>query len=410
MMQTQKRKTLGGLAGTLLLVAWGCTAGESDLGSNKGGGAGGSGADDGTGAHDGTGGTSGGSDSMQGGASHGGSEVAAGRANGGRAGGADPGAGAAPLSGGSGGTDAGAPGSGGSAGTPACDCPYPPILGGDCCTARDACETDGVGCELLRSSIRALRAAGAPGRSDSPEGEAYYDCVSTLSAALVERCAFVEPECGEPAEDYATFGDPGEEGYSECSESETREALRCGEPGSYYGPDCCQRQRCLEDSECASGRCIYRRVQAAELRPEGYPHMTECALLEQGCHCGGIEAGEPHNGYCIGEDEDLERFDCEVESKTCAELLDWDETLLETLTFEEPRASRAVEAYWSCEMKISDELAERCERSDCRETGCRANYTCTACSDPAAETYWFCLDQNATCAALMGQAGAGNSD
>src|SRR5688572_27234424 len=109
-----------------------------------------------------------------------------------------------------------------------CDCPYPPILGGDCCTVRNACETDGVDCELLRDSILTLRAAGRPGRGDSAEDDAYFDCISKLSAALAERCAFVEPECGEPSEDYATFGDPNEEGYSECTDSETRAVLRCG--------------------------------------------------------------------------------------------------------------------------------------------------------------------------------------
>jgi hypothetical protein len=397
MMQTKKRKTLGGLAGSLLLVAWGCSVGESELGSNQAGGAaGGSGADDGTGAEDGSGATSGGSDSAQAGASHGGSGAAAGRANGGTAGSTDPGAagaGAAPLSGGSGGTDAGAPGSGGSAGTPACDCPYPPILGGDCCTARDACETEGVECELLRSSIAALRASDEP--EDAAESDAYHECISKLSDALVERCAFVEPECAEPAEDFATFGEDG--GRSECTESETRELLRCGEPGSYYGPDCCQRQRCLEDSECASGRCVYRRVQSAFLDPNATPHISSCEVLERGCDCSGDEVGEPHNGYCIGADEEIERFDCDVSGKTCEELLDWSDVLHDRSSQDDDIPAAADDDYEACATKILNEVEARCSPKDRCDIDCEEPFECQACQDGSPGTSWVCLEPNVVC-------------
>ena len=360
----------------LLLIAFGCSVDTADLGSNQSGGESGesgeAGSDGGSGAHAG-------------------SRATGGAQNGGRAGSAASGTGG--MAG-----RAGADG-GGRAGAPNCDCPYPPILGGDCCTVRDACETNGVDCELLRDSILALRAAGRPGRGDSAEDDAYYDCISKLSAALAERCAFVEPECGEPSEDYATFGDPNEEGYSECTDGETRAALRCGEPGSYYAPDCCQRQRCVEDGECASGRCVYRRVQSAHLSPNSYPHVVECILVEAGCSCGGIEAGEPHNGYCIGTDEDIARFDCDVRDKTCSELLEWDEVLLYALASEDesvPVPAEGAQDYAACELKISEEIAERCSPPDCRDAGCEAGFTCQACQGPD-KTSWVCIPANSAC-------------
>jgi hypothetical protein len=409
-----KRGRLGGLGISLMLIAWGCTNDRADIGSNQVGGEAGElvesdfDGEAGARAMSGSGGSlpgSGASTQSGGAPSTGGSLVEpAGRS-------AIPGAAGEESTIGMGGAGSGATGSGGNAGSTDCDCPFPTVLGGDCCTARDACATDGVECELLRSSIVALR-AWTPEEWGSPEADARRDCISSLSQALVARCAFVAPECGEPAEDYATFGEEWEEGHSECTESETRGALRCGEPGSNYAPDCCQRQRCLEDSECASGRCIFRRAQTKDADPSAYPHVVVCSLDEQGCRCDGVEAGERHTGYCIGDDEDIAAFDCEVASKSCGELSAWEEELLlsglSSFGIELPQA--AADAYGSCHAKISIELARRCGSEDCRRSGCIGPSECTACPDPEGESQWLCLVSAENCSLLEGFGGWGNAD
>jgi hypothetical protein len=399
-----KRGKLAGLTLALLGVAWGCSIDETDLGSNRVGEGGESGASGADGQTSG----SGGSGAGRGGSTNGGSSAKGGSSSGGSSG---KGTGATGEAGNAGEPSRAGSGSGGSAGAPECSCPYPPLLGGDCCAVRDACETDGVSCEVLRTSIIDLRAWDPPSAWGSDELEDAWSCEEKISVALVERCAFVAPECPGPAEENATFGDPEEQGYSECTDAETRASLRCGEPGSYYAPSCCQRQRCVADEECESGRCIFRRVQSHQ-GPGAYPHISECQVSERGCGCGGPEVAEPHTGYCIGDDEELARFDCDVESKTCEELFAWDDDLLSALGEDSPRLlPEAIEAYWSCEDKVWNELALRCEGAfDCRDTPCPELRACTECPDPEGDSHWLCLRPADTCPQLEGQAGAGSGD
>jgi hypothetical protein len=411
----RKQTRLGLSAGGALFIAWGCSVDETAIGSNHWEGQGGQSAGEGGQSEtSGTGGTTLGSGaSSQGGSSgagRGGSD--SGGTRNGEAG--DAGAPAAGKAG-----SGNASGDGGSSGAQSCECPYPAVLGGDCCAVRDACDTGAVDCETLRQAIIDLRVWEEPEDWGAEEREDLEQCVSDISRALVERCAFVPPnDCGEPAEDFATFGDPIEEGYSECSDAETRAALGCGEPGSYYGPNCCQRKRCLSDDECENARCIYRRAQSVH-SVDPYPHVQECALFGSGCFCSGPAVGEPHIGYCIGEDEDIARFDCEVETKPCEELVAWDEDLLLALEHSNafdsgPYALRqaAVDAYWSCEEKISNELQERCGAPpDCRTGECPfPAWECIACPDPEGGTHYRCASSPDGCPILEGAAGAGSAE
>jgi hypothetical protein len=235
------------------------------------------------------------------------------------------------------------------------------------------------------------------GDGSDDERQAANDCIGTLSDALVERCAFVPPMCPEPAEDYATFGDHGEESYGECTTEETRRALRCDEPGSYYGPTCCQRKRCHEDGVCPNGRCIFSLVQSPYLNP-GAPHVENCQLWPGGCNCAWIEAAEEGTAYCIDDDEDVARFDCDAESRNCAELVEWRDRLVDALeSFPEPSAE-AASAYQACAEKISLALDEHCTGlEDCRTAGCVQGKHCAGCLDSDDVTSWMCLYDGTEC-------------
>ena len=335
-----------------LSLAWGCSVNDADLGSNVAG----RGADSSHAGQD---------------ASHGSSATGAvggsagpdgGTAGRGTSGGRDSGgsAGNAATDGGSDGEPGGNAGDAGSGGTSQCACPYPPILGGDCCTVRDACETDGVTCDELRSSVQTLRTFGV---DEDNYGEPAADCLQAISHALVERCAFVPPMCGEPAEGNATFGERGERGYTECTTEETRAGLQCGELGSYYGPTCCQRKRCHEDGVCPSGRCIYALTQIPNEFLGGYPDATECRLEPEGCTCGWIDVFATNTAYCIGDDEDIARFDCDAPRLTCAELASWHGALVGALESATEPSTEATSAYEACADKISLELEARCPAS-----------------------------------------------
>ena len=370
-----------------LTLGWGCTVNQADLGSNGAGNAGTSAGDAGSSGSQAAGATGGtaGSDTNpgSGGTSNGGNGAQAGT------GATDGGSDGEP--GGSTGNPGGTGGDAGGGGNPQCACPYPPVLGGDCCTAEDACETDGVACDELRRSIQALR-GWDDGDAGDDERQAADECKQAISEALIERCAFVSPECGEPVEDYATFGDHEDEAYSECTTEETSRELNCGEPGSYYAPSCCQRKRCQDDGVCPDGRCIYRLVQSPEQNP-GAPHAEQCQLMPQGCACGWIEAGEQGSAYCIGDDEDIERFDCDAQSRTCEELAEWRDRLDTELELHEP-TPEATSAYEACGAKISVELEERC--TGCRETGCEEGKDCVPCRGME-RVEWICLPDGSVC-------------
>lgn len=156
---------------------------------------------------------------------------------------------------------------------------------------------------------------------------------------------------------------------STCTEEATREALRCGEPGSPHGADCCVRQRCKSDADCGEdSRCLPRVVQRPDNLEEGATTEsceTYCSLEGvPSCRCTTTDDFDL-NGYCVGIDEGIERFECDLRGRSCDDLEMWAFNLESFFT--DPRYEPAPRdtTIAACAEKVAEALAQRCDACDC---------------------------------------------
>lgn len=239
--------------------------------------------------------------------------------------------------------------------------------------ARFDCPVSGVPCAELsswRSAVEQHRSSadefsGAGAGSDTVDE--LQSCLDRIHDELELRCG---GECGDEQNEPfdVSHCEDGSEPFilqSTCSEQQNRKILRCGEPGSAYGPDCCERGRCSEDTQCGDGgRCILRTLNepGSGARVGG---IEECHVSCGECDCSAPAIDGPDfAAYCVAADEDIASFDCPVAGAACTALADWLTILPEyrdgLLEAEEPGLSAQVQA---CLDRTESELAARCDDS-----------------------------------------------